>query len=799
MDITDKGLEGSLKIDGFSNLEKINCSSNELVNLEVINLKSSKEINCSNNKLAGLKVNGLDNLEVLNCSENCLTDVETLLSDLSHEKLKTLNLSNNNFSKNDLSPFSKFTNLENLYLSTTDKKGIEQGSYNKFFGSLESLKNLTKLKKLDIVNTDINSGVEPEAKVNEIKKELDNQLTKIWLDKNYPKEKRKETKELSAGFKRLRGELDLSGFENLEALDCHDNELTGLNLSKCNNLQSLKVNRNKLSDINFLNQIRSPEKLKVLHLGDNRIFSDLSPFSRFINLEDLGLGSDERFSDKEDLNNFFGSLVPLKNLTNLEVLNISDTDISDDNLENLPDNLIRIYCSSEEKTESKVKKLEDLLKKSDNFILSSKPDDFSLWDKTEVKEINLSSLEDIECQQESGLSIENFPNLKEIKYNIGNFEENREVIISNCQELKELDCSNSQLTSLNLEDCSQLTKLNCSNNSLKELNVQPFPNLKELNCSKNDLAGLELSENLQLEQLNITDRNSDIKELHKLYEEHNNNKYSGIGNHYFRFAQIFSRKFTKLDNEIKRREQGKYNKFNGSLEFLKNMSKLKTLDISNTDINEGVKYLPDSVSEIYYSFKDIPESKVKEIAEELKCREEKKIRDKQNEETNKEDSQQENERKDDSSTSKKTDDYSTHVAKSQKLTSTKNEDSDFVDYLKVSVEKDVVDEGITDRELNQALIDNNIREKTILTTIKGLKEMKNKDKEIESLKSRIKELVKLVEQQKKKVVEIFLKISPERELLQGLISKYLEFIRFKKQGSEVSDYDEQCNNYEIEY
>jgi len=76
-----------------------------------------------------------------------------------------LNISNNNLPEQDLSVFSKFTNLELLLIGGNNEKHFKQSKYNKFKGSLEPLKNLTKLKNLYISNTDIDSGLEylPES------------------------------------------------------------------------------------------------------------------------------------------------------------------------------------------------------------------------------------------------------------------------------------------------------------------------------------------------------------------------------------------------------------------------------------------------------------------------------------------------------------------------------------------------------------------------------------------------------------------------------------------------------------
>lgn len=63
-------------------------------------------------------------------------------------------------------------------------------------------------------------------------------------------------------------------------------------------------------------------------------------------------------------NRFSGSLKPLKNLTQLQTLNINNTDI-DSGLEYLPFDLENFYCSADEEGNMKVKKLETELKKFD--------------------------------------------------------------------------------------------------------------------------------------------------------------------------------------------------------------------------------------------------------------------------------------------------------------------------------------------------------------------------------------------------------------------------------------------------
>jgi len=160
-----------------------------------------------------------------------------------------------------------------------------------------------------------------------------------WLDKEYPLNRRNEIKELHIDGKNLEGELDLKGFTNLEVLDC---------------------NNNKLTNLNFLTGLNS-EKLKKIMISNNNLSaSDLTPFSRFINLKTLTLGN---WGSQDFYNHFHGSLKPLQNLTKLNALEIISTDI-DSGLEYLPASLEWLECIVNEiLPEGKVKKIKQSLEK----------------------------------------------------------------------------------------------------------------------------------------------------------------------------------------------------------------------------------------------------------------------------------------------------------------------------------------------------------------------------------------------------------------------------------------------------
>ena len=114
-------LKGSLNLEGFVNLEELNCWDNQLNQLDLSNCP---------------------NLTKLHCSDNGLTNLG-FLTQLDPNKLTELIISNNNLT-GDLSLFSCFTNLKYLWLDG-----------NSFTGSLAFLQSCQKLTWLKIDNTHI--------------------------------------------------------------------------------------------------------------------------------------------------------------------------------------------------------------------------------------------------------------------------------------------------------------------------------------------------------------------------------------------------------------------------------------------------------------------------------------------------------------------------------------------------------------------------------------------------------------------------------------------------------------------
>ncbi|MDR1670556.1 MAG: hypothetical protein LBR43_02435 [Spiroplasmataceae bacterium] len=136
-------------------------------------------------------------------------------------------------------------------------------------------------------------------------------------------------------------------------------EMEKLEVNNCPLINSLRLRKNKLHNLNFLNLLSNPENLTYLSISNNRIMGqDLSDFSKFINLETLTIGNE---SEKGG-NNFHGSLIHLKDLNQLKTLDISYTNVDANELDSLSLSLERIICQSNKDNNHNCYQIEQKLK-----------------------------------------------------------------------------------------------------------------------------------------------------------------------------------------------------------------------------------------------------------------------------------------------------------------------------------------------------------------------------------------------------------------------------------------------------
>jgi len=126
LNISKQELKGKLRLKGFVKLERLNCSRNQLTDLDLSDCPNLVELRCNDNEF-----NNLSFLEPVS-------------------RLKWLWAQNNQkFSSESLKFLTSLGKLEKLNISNCPLDG-----------SLNPLQNLNKLEELDITNTNINEGLE---------------------------------------------------------------------------------------------------------------------------------------------------------------------------------------------------------------------------------------------------------------------------------------------------------------------------------------------------------------------------------------------------------------------------------------------------------------------------------------------------------------------------------------------------------------------------------------------------------------------------------------------------------------
>jgi len=304
----------------------------------------------------------------------------------------------------------------------------------------------------------------------------------------------------------------LSDNKKLKRLNCGSNNITKLDLTYLKHLESLSCNDNLIENLDLSHL--DADKLTYLDIKNNNLNSDsprdLSDFSCFFNLKTLSIGNDK----EEKCNHFSGSLSPLTKLKNLEDLHISNTDISEVVIEELPESLNHITSSTKERTNSKLEKIKEKLNSYNTKKLLNR----MYPDKRATALTNLYS--------------------ESLKGHLD---------LSEYVNLEELNCSNNELTSLDISRCSQLKKLNCSNNSFTNLNLSKNIQLTELDCSSNKLIKIDLKDNKNLTELNCSNNHqltklSSVENCHKLFTIHRNNFLEDYENFLSRLTETNKKK-----------------------------------------------------------------------------------------------------------------------------------------------------------------------------------------------------------------------------------------------------------------
>ena len=272
----------SLKLPENTLLGVLDCSNNQLTSLTLPENNSLKNLDCSNNQLPSLDVSGNTGLQELDCSNNQLTALDVK---------KNVNLLELRYNDNN---FTKPVNLEhNKKLKFVDYSGHKFGRIvdanpniigiycrDNDLKDVVDFKSYGVVRRIDISNnkgvTNINakSNALEELKINNC--DIDNNNFENWKLGEYEK-----LYDLYCEGNNLAGKLDLSNLNSLFKLYCSNNQLTNVEVRP--GMWVIDVSNNRLGEIkNREIQADKIETLQVLNCSNNQLKGepDLSGFKK---------------------------------------------------------------------------------------------------------------------------------------------------------------------------------------------------------------------------------------------------------------------------------------------------------------------------------------------------------------------------------------------------------------------------------------------------------------------------------------------------------------------------------------
>lgn len=533
LDVSNLNIESLVGIEGFALLETLNCSGNNIEELDISINTALINLNCSGNNLMALNVNNNMGLTILDVSYN---DIESI--DLSsNTSLINLNCSNNNIKVLNLSNHSDLIDL-NCESNALELLNIKNGQNG-------NLLNFSALFNPDLSCVETDTGAVPGG----VTWSIDVTASYAVICGIYVPDDGLEQAIIDAGFDvgpldnyvptaNVIGEtdliangygiVDLTGIESFPALstfDCSDNNIVELDLTANTALTSVICSNNNLEFVDLRNGMNNPQLLTFDATNNPSLFC--------INVDDVTYSENAAGWQEDAIVNY-----------NVDCLNTRYTDIFDDNFEQAlvdlgidtvpnDDRVLTAnieYVTSLNVNGKNIESLDGIKAFSSLIELDCSNNYLNALDVS-----NMANLEVFYCSSNyfvtnnpvnptDLLNITGTPNLR-ILHCLGNLLEDLDVSAN--LNLEELNCSDNKITTLDISnntllvdlncsannintlstigvDNSTLINFNCSNNQLNTLNVDRYLVLEDLNCSSNGLTGINTTNNALLENLNCS-------------------------------------------------------------------------------------------------------------------------------------------------------------------------------------------------------------------------------------------------------------------------------------------------------
>ncbi|MFV5703178.1 T9SS type A sorting domain-containing protein [Flavobacterium sp. XS2P12] len=239
-------------------------------------------------------------------------------------------------------------------------------------------------------------------------------------------------------------------FTNLIILQCTDNKLTSLDVSKLVNLDSLFCSTNLMTNLN----VTGLSSLTSLGCDENQLTSlNLTGVN---NLYVLGCNDNQLTG------------LDLAGISNLNILQCQNNQISTLDLSNQIASLTSLDCYNNNLT---------------NLIIN-----------------NLSQLSYLECS-DNQLSVLDLTGLDNLMYLFCSNNQITSLNVLGLTELAYFNCNSNKISSLDLTGLSNLIDLDCGGNQLSSIDVTVLPELKYLGFWKNEISTIDLSNSTNLEEL----------------------------------------------------------------------------------------------------------------------------------------------------------------------------------------------------------------------------------------------------------------------------------------------------------
>jgi len=446
LDVRDEGITDLTGIGDFQNLGHLDCSHNDIINLDLSRNSGLIDLKCNNNQLVTLNVrNGHNTLiTTFNATGNpALTCIEV------DDEIKAITgvAPYNVWQKDATAQYSANCSLFGIKTDVPDER---------FEQALITL-------GYDLAPTDgeVSASLISRVTTLVITSKLIQDLTGI--------EGFTDLTSLNCANNQLVS-LDVSHNIALKSLLCYSNQLTTLDLSHNTALEVLNCNNNLFGSLNISNNTHLRElncqnnQIKVLDVSNNASLVNLYCQSNL--LESLDLTKNVLLKIVDCYNNQIPGLLDLSNNTVLSNLDCHN---------NLLTNLVAGGGAMTN------------LKYYDNGLTS-----------LDVR--NNRFLSQLQCQNNKLASLDLSTNPKIWLLRCGN-NNLTSLDVSTITELVDFDCRNNQLTSLNVSNNLLLGGLWCCNNQIPELKLDNNPNLLTLVCYSNQIKSLVLSGNTKLSNL----------------------------------------------------------------------------------------------------------------------------------------------------------------------------------------------------------------------------------------------------------------------------------------------------------